>query len=820
MRSKILNNPPYANSARADSDDDAASPSKEEKNRPRTGYEWRNGAFICFAVTIAILLLNLVLTVIAASRARGSSHSFLGESIFEGDCAKVKHWSTGFHLLINVLGTILLGASSYCMQCLSAPSRDDVNQLHACGKWVDIGTPSVTNLRFMRSAQIVWWCLLLLSSVPFHVFYNSAIFSALSSNSYGVAVVSSNVSIEPTSAAAAYCYDGLMGTDVAQVQAMYEGNKLEVLDKEDCVKAYAVPFLSNRRTVLLVTNNGTIRSPGMWAGAGNAPASLEENQSRFNWMCNGPNAQLFGDVGSGQCFRPALLEHVDIWAVYAQPFVGDDIVVMALDGSFAFTRQNYSSLAYSPLPPSLRSDIDILGVSLRGMQGYSTVDLTWDLLRNGKWETPSLASMVTVYESNSTCPGDAGMLLSQQYYSIDYCLSEKVEEHCRLMYSPLICVIIIACNATKAVCMLFTLRLRREDLLFTIGDAIASFLKHPDTTTLGRSFMDRRSAKRYFSKPTAVKSEPLPSRRRWFYAASGRRWAVCMTCYTVSLFAAAEITYVSYQGVTDYLPDSRISTMWSLGFNTVRPEAMLRYLNTYNTLAMVLLANTPQIVLSTLYYLTNSLLTSMVMAAEYNSYSVRRKHLRVTWPEGDQRSTYFLSLPYSFSIPTIVVSAVLHWLLSMSISYVAIYQYDMRGAVDESKTISTCVLSPIAMIFTLSLAGLVLITLMGLAFRRFPTNMPVAGSCSLAISAACHPPLDDEDAGLKPVMWGESVISRTPDDGQGARITGEQSAADSRSRDEAGGDDGTESEETSFFIHHCSFMAGEVEEPHPSRLYA
>ncbi|KAE8393580.1 hypothetical protein BDV23DRAFT_170029 [Aspergillus alliaceus] len=724
-------------SARADSDDDAASPSKEEKNTPRTGYEWRHGAFICFAVTIAILLLNLVLTVIAASRARGPSHSFLGESIFEGDCAKVKHWSTGFHLLINVLGTILLGASSYCMQCLSAPSRDDVNQLHARGKWVDIGTPSVTNLRFMRSAQIVWWCLLLLSSVPFHVFYNSAIFSALSSNSYGVAVVSSNVSIEPTSAAAAYCYDGLMGTDVAQVQAMYEGNKLEVLDKEDCVKAYAVPFLSNRRTVLLVTNNGTIRSPGMWAGAGNAPASLEENQSRFNWMCNGPNAQLFGDVGSGQCFRPALLEHVDIWAVYAQPFVGDDIVVMALDGSFAFTRQNYSSLAYSPLPPSLHSDIDILGV---------TVDLTWDLLRNGKWETPSLASMVTVYESNSTCPGDAGMLLSQQYYSIDYCLSEKVEEHCRLMYSPLICVIIIACNATKAVCMLFTLRLRREDLLFTIGDAIASFLKHPDTTTLGR--------------------------------------------YTVSLFAAAEITYVSYQGVTDYLPDSKISTMWSLGFNTVRPEAMLRYLNTYNTLAMVLLANTPQIVLSTLYYLTNSLLTSMVMAAEYNSYSVRRKHLRVTWPEGDQRSTYFLSLPYSFSIPTIVVSAVLHWLLSMSVSYVAIYQYDMRGAVDESKTISTCVLSPIAMIFTLSLAGLVLVTLMGLAFRRFPTNMPVAGSCSLAISAACHPPLDDEDAGLKPVMWGETVISRTPDDGQGARITGEH------------------------------FMAGEVEEPHPSRLYA
>ena len=40
-------------------------------------------------------------------------------------------------------------------------------------------------------------------------------------------------------------------------------------------------------------------------------------------------------------------------------------------------------------------------------------------------------------------------------------------------------------------------------------------------------------------------------------------------------------------------------------------------------------------------------------------------------------------------------------------------------------------------------------------FRRFASHMPVAGSCSVAISAACHPPKDDVDAAYLLVGWGE-----------------------------------------------------------------
>lgn len=146
---------------------DTVSQSQNKRKKLRTGYEWRHGATICLAATITILLLNIIITTVAASRAKNSS--FEAEAIFEGDCGRAKYWSTALHVLINIFGTVLLGASNYCMQCLSAPSRQDVDRMHATGKWLDVGTPSIANLRVMKWKQVSLWCLLFLSSLPFHM---------------------------------------------------------------------------------------------------------------------------------------------------------------------------------------------------------------------------------------------------------------------------------------------------------------------------------------------------------------------------------------------------------------------------------------------------------------------------------------------------------------------------------------------------------------------------------------------------------------------------------------------------------------------------
>jgi len=60
---------------------------------------------------------------------------------------------------------------------------------------------------------------------------------------------------------------------------------------------------------------------------------------------------------------------------------------------------------------------------------------------------------------------------------------------------------------------------------------------------------------------------------------------------------------------------------------------------------MVLLANSPQVMLSVLYLFYNSILTSMLLEREWNSLGVKRQALRVSNPKGKQLSTHFLSLP-------------------------------------------------------------------------------------------------------------------------------------------------------------------------------
>ena len=174
-------------------------------------------------------------------------------------------------------------------------------------------------------------------------------------------------------------------------------------------------------------------------------------------------------------------------------------------------------------------------------------------------------------------------------------------------------------------------------------------------------------------------------------------------------------------------------------------------------IALSLVANTPQLVFSALYLLCNGLFTSMLAVAEYNDFATQRKTLRVTRPKGEQRSTYYLSLPYRYSLPLIAVSVFMHWLLSQCIFLVKINALDVHGRrlEDPYEQVTACGWSPLPMFITIVIGGTCMIALVGFSLRRLRSNMPLVSCCSAPLSAACHPPPGDEDASLKPVMWGE-----------------------------------------------------------------
>ena len=163
-------------------------------------------------------------------------------------------------------------------------------------------------------------------------------------------------------------------------------------------------------------------------------------------------------------------------------------------------------------------------------------------------------------------------------------------------------------------------------------------------------------------------------------------------------------------------------------------------------------ANSPQIICSFLYFLYNGLFTCMLLAEEWNAHASERKFLRVTSPKGRQRSTYRLQLPYRYGIPVLICSSTLQWFVSQSIFLARVNVINSQNL--EVAELSTCGYSPMAIIFAIILGSIVVLVGISNGFRKLTVGMPLASSCSAAISAACHPPKTDVGASLKRVMWG------------------------------------------------------------------
>lgn len=138
---------------------------------------------LCSVMASAVLVTNCVATIVIHleySTQDGVS------TAFEGDCHFVGQLSLGLHVVINILSSLLLSASNYTMQVLNAPTRSECDKAHARGDWLDIGITSLRNIARITWSRRVLWLLLGFSSVPIHLFYNSAAFKTIDANAFAV----------------------------------------------------------------------------------------------------------------------------------------------------------------------------------------------------------------------------------------------------------------------------------------------------------------------------------------------------------------------------------------------------------------------------------------------------------------------------------------------------------------------------------------------------------------------------------------------------------------------------------------------------------
>ena len=137
-------------------------------------------------------------------------------------------------------------------------------------------------------------------------------------------------------------------------------------------------------------------------------------------------------------------------------------------------------------------------------------------------------------------------------------------------------------------------------------------------------------------------------------------------------------------------------------------------------------------------------------------------------------------------MPLITTSGLLHWLVSQSVFLAVVTQWDELGVLKKPFAVITCGFSPFAMIFVIVAGAIIVAGVVILSLRRFDGEIPLVGSCSAAISAACHGASWEEDEfSTGPLQWG--VVAGV----------------------------GTEND-----VGHCSFSSGPVEKPVSGVAYA
>ncbi|KAI1408787.1 hypothetical protein F5Y13DRAFT_204536 [Hypoxylon sp. FL1857] len=366
--------------------------------------------------------------------------------------------------------------------------------------------------------------------------------------------------------------------------------------------------------------------------------------------------------------------------------------------------------------------------------------------------------------------------LGPKQYEVSHCRvqdPDTITNQCRFEYSPPIMYTICALNIIKAFVMLCIWSVRRwqdaertdadKAVLYTLGDAVASFMRRPDPTTVDMGL----ATKGDFIRRRPWKNR-LEKRNFWFKAASIRRWIVLLFLCCLTIVIVAILLGVSFVSLRHRKFSTSIPALWQLGFGNLTPYTYLVIglprEDPEGLISNVLLANLPQLVLSILYIFYNSMLSTFLVQREFSRMCRKqRKPLRVSEPIGIQRSSYFISLPLRYGIPIYTTSALMHWLISQSLFLARITaicadgnpEICPGGQVDLANSFSTCGYSPIAVFITILVGAFIVLVIVAIGLRTYDGTMSMASTNSMAISAACHVLQEDrEDGYLLPVQWG------------------------------------------------------------------
>lgn len=689
-----------------------------ESDGPRRYRGWRKAVVAAALITAVVLLANVILAITAA--ARYGTDAGIGV-LYVGDCGLVERWNTALHLLINVLGTCLLCASSFTMQCLSSPSRSETDRAHSLRKPLDVGVPSLKNLFYMHRWKACLWWGLCLSTLPLHLFWNSTVFSTIGANEFNYLVVEESfLSGTEYLAPVVLNYTGseVSKTDVIDPAIYLDGykqGKYRRMEVEQCIDTYLALFVTSYRKFIAVATP----QAGMKMSPGALFPTFKINLTEW-----------YGDYWDAYSLDP----EADMG--YPQP-LWNGSSVLAFQW-FLGTRGSGTSAA-----ATVANQWPCIGWN----DFYNPTDLSTcnkeyahgQLQQNGTW-------WLRPWEHTALVDYRA-----LQAYPINYCLVEDQDvQQCQLQYVSYILILVICCNIIKLGCMSATAHYlwhKDEPIFATIGDAVSSYMERPDETTANWCLMDLTSSKVWQRQKLNNDKRALnggdvdvyqrkPTLRLLRATSETRWWTTILLC-VLYLIIGICLLFIATDGLKHNNSGLK-SVLSAFGLGKVTDMNLLNFRKSSALMRSIFSVNSFQLVLSITYFLFNSLWTAQCSAIEWASYVAKRKPLRVTWPRGQQRSTSYLNLPYQYDIPLTVMLTLLHFLISQSIFLARVQYYKPDGSPSDDEIISAAAYSPLGILITVCVASALILALVGNSFRKIDNRMPVHGNSSAVISAMCH----------------------------------------------------------------------------------
>ncbi|KAH7309646.1 hypothetical protein B0I35DRAFT_359414 [Stachybotrys elegans] len=705
---------------------------------------WRRAALYNTLAVWAFVILIASFLAWSASRIGGVAGNTI---IFRGNCDEANRTNLWLHLLLNIVSTCILASSNFFMQVLTSPSRRDINEAHKKGTALDIGVQSMRNLSYLSRRNLLFWLVFFCSSLPIHLVFNSTIFATeFRGSTWNLTLAAEGfINDAPYFPPGALLFpsggrenrgdsygeeinittyfDDSSRISRSIANAAQEGQRWQRMEVPECLSQYM--HCSARQTT------GDV----IWVVRSHDNEFMVEQDNSLGWTRD----NLFRDLGR---------EQARFWNPHVPASESNSLWFAAACATTSeLNPRTHRAEGCSQLCSN------VYGHRNRQFDFKSADEISANFTFDFFHEINIIPS-----ESIGGQPGNVRPTLSDELASVldlEYCLAQQLDPVCKLGLSNELLLIVLICVIIKALaCIGILVTAKGQDPFVVPGDAIASFIADPDDITKGWCTLDRPH---YNDKvEIALRGRVVPEpqewhhrRRRWYSGVRRLVWVrsygflACVIILLIILFWSANITTpMGSRGQTF----THSITNGILDTEGAPPEHLLR---------LVITANSPQLLLSISYFIYNSLYTRVCVEKEWSSYAVAHRALRVTQPEGSQRSTYRLQLPYSYSVPLMIVSALMHWLVSNTLYLFVLeggyYRVFFDTFLDPDPGPDTNYKSGLSSdaylaigystvaILAVLIAALVLVAVpLVLYYKHIRSPMPLGGNNSIIISAACH----------------------------------------------------------------------------------